>query len=56
MRCFELLSWGFHHELCLQAKKLVESAPHILKESVSKEEAEELKKVLEEQGATIVIE
>ena len=37
------------------AKKLVESAPQTLKESVSKEEAEELKKKLEAAGAKIEI-
>ena len=35
------------------AKELVESAPKPLKEGVSKEEAEEVKKKLEEAGATI---
>ena len=35
------------------AKKLVESAPAPLKEGVSKEEAEEIKKKLEGAGATI---
>ena len=37
------------------AKKLVESAPKALKEAVSKEEAEELKKKLEEAGASVTI-
>ncbi len=36
-----------------EAKDLVESAPTTLKEAVSKGEAEELKKVLEEAGATV---
>lgn len=35
------------------AKKLVESAPAPLKEGASKDEAEEMKKKLEEAGATI---
>ncbi len=35
------------------AKGLVESAPANIKEGVSKDEAEELKKVLEEAGATV---
>ena len=38
-----------------EAKDMVEGAPAILKEGVSKEEAEELKKKLEETGATITI-
>ena len=38
-----------------QAKDMVEGAPSVLKEAVSKEEAEELKKKLEETGATITI-
>ncbi|MCP4649539.1 MAG: 50S ribosomal protein L7/L12 [PVC group bacterium] len=36
-----------------EAKDLVDSAPKAVKENVSKEEAEEIKKKLEEQGATI---
>ena len=36
-----------------EAKDLVDSAPKPVKENVSKEEAEEIKKKLEEQGATI---
>ena len=35
-----------------EAKELVESAPKAVKEQVSKEEAEEVKKKLEEAGAT----
>jgi large subunit ribosomal protein L7/L12 len=35
------------------AKKLVEGVPATLKEAVSKEEAEEMKKQLEEAGATV---
>ena len=38
-----------------EAKDLVEGAPSNLKEGVSKEEAEELKKKLEETGATITV-
>lgn len=38
-----------------EAKELVEAAPKALKEAVSKEEAEALKKDLEEAGATIEI-
>ncbi len=38
-----------------EAKELVESAPKPIKEGVSKEEAEELKKRLEEAGATVEI-
>ncbi len=38
-----------------EAKELVDSAPKALKEGVSKEEAEEMKKKLEEQGATAEI-
>ena len=38
-----------------EAKDLVEGAPQVLKEGISKEEAEELKKKLEETGATITI-
>lgn len=36
-----------------EAKTLVESAPVAVKEAVSKDEAEELKKALEEAGATV---
>ncbi len=36
-----------------EAKDLVESAPKAVKEGVSKDEAEELKKKLEEVGATV---
>ena len=38
-----------------EAKDMVEGAPSVLKEAVSKEEAEELKKKLEETGATITV-
>lgn len=38
-----------------EAKELVESAPKVIKEGVSKEEAEELKKKLEEAGATVTV-
>ena len=38
-----------------EAKEVVESAPKALKEGVSKAEAEELKKKLEDAGATIEI-
>ena len=38
-----------------EAKDLVEGAPKTLKEGVSKEEAEALKKTLEEAGATVEI-
>ena len=36
-----------------EAKDLVEGAPKTIKEGLSKEEAEKLKKLLEDQGATI---
>jgi large subunit ribosomal protein L7/L12 len=36
-----------------EAKELVESAPTAVKEAVSKDEAEELKKALEEAGAEV---
>jgi len=38
-----------------EAKELVESAPKPVKEGISKEEAESLKKQLEEAGATVSI-
>ena len=38
-----------------EAKELVESAPKVLKEQATKEEAEELKKKLEEVGAKITL-
>ena len=38
-----------------EAKELVESAPKAIKESVSKDEAEEVKKKLEEAGGTVEI-
>ena len=37
------------------AKKLVEEAPKVVKEGVSKEEAAEMKKKLEEAGGTVAI-
>jgi large subunit ribosomal protein L7/L12 len=37
------------------AKKLVEEAPKVLKEGISKEEAEEVKKKLEEAGAKVTL-
>lgn len=37
------------------AKNLVEAAPKVVKEAVSKEEAEEVKKKLEEAGAKVTI-
>jgi large subunit ribosomal protein L7/L12 len=36
-----------------EAKDLVEGAPKVVKENLTKEEAEKLKKTLEDQGATI---
>ncbi|MEL7231137.1 MAG: 50S ribosomal protein L7/L12 [Pseudomonadota bacterium] len=38
-----------------EAKEMVESAPKAIKEGVSKDEAEELKKKFEEAGATVEI-
>ena len=38
-----------------EAKDLVEGAPKTVKEGVSKDEAEKIKKVLEEQGAAVEI-
>ena len=38
-----------------EAKDLVEGAPKIVKEGVSKDEAEKIKKVLEENGASVEI-
>lgn len=38
-----------------EAKDLVDGAPKMVKEGVKKEEAEELKKKLEEAGATVVL-
>jgi len=44
-------------DLCYrQAKKLVESAPKVLKENVSKEDAEKLKKAFESIGAVVTLE
>lgn len=40
----------------VQAKKFVESAPAVVKADLSKDEAEKLKKVLEEAGAKCSIE
>jgi large subunit ribosomal protein L7/L12 len=37
------------------AKSLVEAAPKVVKEAVSKEEAEEIKKKLEEAGAKVTV-
>lgn len=39
----------------IEAKGLVESAPKVLKEAISKEAAEDIKKQLEEAGATVSI-
>ena len=39
-----------------EAKDLVDSAPKPIKENVSKEEAEEIKKKFEEVGATVEVE
>lgn len=47
----ELTSLGLR-----EAKELVESAPTSVKEEVSKEDAEEMKKKLEEVGATVAVE
>jgi large subunit ribosomal protein L7/L12 len=38
-----------------EAKDLVEGAPKVVKENVSKEEADKIKKVLEENGATVEV-
>jgi large subunit ribosomal protein L7/L12 len=38
-----------------EAKDLVEGAPKTVKEAVNKDEAQKIKKVLEEQGATVEI-
>ena len=38
-----------------EAKELADNAPSIVKESVSKDEAEEVKKQLEEAGATVTL-
>ena len=38
-----------------EAKDLVESAPKVVKEAISKEEAQEIKKKLEEAGATATV-
>ena len=38
-----------------EAKDLVEAAPKLVKEGLKKEEAEQLKKKLEEQGATVEV-
>jgi len=37
------------------AKKMVEDAPKVIKEGISKEEAEEMKKKLEEAGAKVTL-
>jgi large subunit ribosomal protein L7/L12 len=38
-----------------EAKDLVEGAPKVVKEGVSKDEAQKIKKVLEENGATVEV-
>ena len=38
-----------------EAKEMVDSAPKVIKDAVSKEEAEEAKKKLEEAGATVTV-
>ena len=42
-------------KLAAEAKDLVDGAPKVLKEGVSKAEADELKAKLEEQGATVTL-
>ena len=38
-----------------EAKEMADSAPSIVKESAAKEEAEEIKKKLEDAGATVTL-
>ncbi|MBX9749857.1 MAG: 50S ribosomal protein L7/L12 [Roseococcus sp.] len=38
-----------------EAKDLVEGAPKVVKENISKDEADKIKKVLEENGATVEV-
>lgn len=38
-----------------EAKDMVDAAPKVIKEKIKKEEAEEVKKKLEEAGATVVV-
>ena len=38
-----------------EAKELVESAPKVIKEGISKAEAEEIQKKLQEAGATVTV-
>jgi len=40
----------------LEAKKFVESLPKVVKENLPKEEADKLKKVLEDLGAKVTLE
>lgn len=40
----------------VQAKKIVESAPKVLKENVPKDEAEKIKETLVALGATVALE
>jgi large subunit ribosomal protein L7/L12 len=40
----------------VEAKKMAESAPKVIKENVLKEEAEKIKKMLESVGAKVVLE
>lgn len=40
----------------IEAKKFVEGAPKVIRENLSKEEAEKIKKTLEAVGATILLE
>ena len=39
----------------VEAKKFVESVPKVIREDVSKEEAEKMKKTLEALGATVIL-
>lgn len=50
-KLLELFNRFFH-----QAKKFVESAPQVVKEKLSKEDAEKLKAQLESVGASVEIE
>ena len=52
------LLYRTHHNWYMspQAKKFVESLPQVLKENISKEDAEKLKKTFTDLGATVVLE
>jgi hypothetical protein len=53
LNCTNLVSNPFHKK---KAKKFVESVPRVVRENMSKEDAEKLKALFEGLGAVVVLE